>query len=200
MSDPRPRGGVRDAAGTPATTTRSGTRWPRAAIDPHGEVAFLMHLRARPRCSTPGCGTGRVAIELARRGVDAVGRRPRRPAARPRHGRRRRDAPVAPRATSRPSTSVGTFDVVVLAGNVMIFVAPGTEAAVLANLRPPPRARRSARRRVPGAARVVCPSPTFDADADGAGLTRASSGSPTWVADPFTGGDYAVSVLVAHLP
>src|SRR5689334_19172434 len=43
-----------------------------SGVDVHGEATFVM--RAAPRSVLDaGCGTGRVAIELARRGVEVVG-------------------------------------------------------------------------------------------------------------------------------
>ena len=138
-----------------------------------------------------GCGTGRVAIELARRGVDVVGvdlddellaaAR----AKAPELAWHRAD--LATVALDR------TFDVVVLAGNVMIFVAPGTEADVLANLRA---------HLAPGGRMVAgfqvhadrLPLATFDALAARAGLAVVER-SATWERAPYAGGDYAVSVL-----
>jgi 2-polyprenyl-3-methyl-5-hydroxy-6-metoxy-1,4-benzoquinol methylase len=40
--------------------------------DVHGEAGFVAALAARAVLDA-GCGTGRVAIELARRGIDVVG-------------------------------------------------------------------------------------------------------------------------------
>lgn len=40
--------------------------------DVHGEAAFVMRFDPRTALDA-GCGTGRVAIELARRGVEVVG-------------------------------------------------------------------------------------------------------------------------------
>lgn len=84
-----------------------------------------------------GCGTGRVAIELARRGIDVVGvdiDREMLEAA-------RRKAPHIPWVEGdlatielREGEGLRRFDIAVLAGNVMIFVAPSTEAAVVANV------------------------------------------------------------------
>ena len=84
------------------------------------------------------------------------------------------------------------FDVVVMAGNVMIFLEPGTEAAVVANL---------ARHLEPGGALVAGFSlepgrldlATYDAHAASAGLELAERWA-TWDRQPFAGGDYAVSV------
>src|SRR3954467_6255873 len=99
--------------------------------DVHGEAGFVSRLSPASVLDA-GCGTGRVAIELARRGLDVVG------------------VDLDPsmlevaRAKAPDLTWVQgdlaevdlgrTFDVVVLAGNVMILLASGTEGAVVANL------------------------------------------------------------------
>ncbi len=79
-----------------------------------------------------GCGTGRVGRELANRGLDVVGV----------------DLDPAMLATARRKApgvdwrlaDLATvdldrlFDVTIMAGNVMIFLAPGSEPAVVANM------------------------------------------------------------------
>ena len=79
-----------------------------------------------------GCGTGRVGRELARRGIEVVGvdidgemlatARSKMPGAL---------WQMADLATVRLSRR---FDLIVMAGNVMIFLEPGTEGDVLANM------------------------------------------------------------------
>src|SRR5207248_2102727 len=78
-----------------------------------------------------GCGTGRVAIELARRGIEVVGV----------------DVDPSMLATARQRAPditwyqcdlagldlADTYDVVVLAGNVPLFTPPGTHAALVAH-------------------------------------------------------------------
>ena len=126
-----------------------GSRWQRTGVprgdnydarwksleasghDPHGEANFVMRLAPRSVLDA-GCGTGRVAIELARRGVDVVGvdldagmletARRKAPQLRWVEG----DLALLALPTR--------FDVVVMAGNVMIFVEPGTEATVVARM------------------------------------------------------------------
>lgn len=97
----------------------------------HGEVDFLMRFSPSSVLDA-GCGTGRVARELARRGVDVVGV----------------DLDDEMLVTARrkapdlqwhlgdiASVDLGrTFSAVVAAGNVMILLDPGTESAVVANL------------------------------------------------------------------
>jgi SAM-dependent methyltransferase len=100
-----------------------------SGADVHGEVAFVM-ARHPSDVLDAGCGTGRVAIELARRGVVVVGV----------------DADASMLATARArapdvewvthdlaTLDLGrTFAVVVMAGNVPLFTPTGTEAALVA--------------------------------------------------------------------
>ena len=139
-----------------------------------------------------GCGTGRVAIELAGRGFSVVGVDA--------------DAPMLATATSKApdlswvradladlnSAVPGPFDLALLAGNVMIFLEPGTEARTLAAL---------ADRLAPGGLLVAGFSvrprrltlERYDQLAGDAGLQPVSRWA-TWDGGPFDGGDYAVSV------
>jgi SAM-dependent methyltransferase len=189
MSDPPTRwgrGGRTDAAGYDAQWTRLAA----AGVDPHGEVAFVQRY-APSSVLDAGCGTGRVAIELAARGVDVVGV----DLDAELLGAARVKAPELVWELADVTTvDLGrTFDVVVLAGNVMIFLAPGTERAALANL---------ARHVAPGGRLIVgfqvhaqrLPLDTFGAHATDSGLALAERYA-TWDGDPYTGGDYAVSVL-----
>jgi SAM-dependent methyltransferase len=82
-----------------------------------------------------GCGTGRVAIELARRGCSTTGI----DIDESLLALARRKAPdiawvLADLAELPPTLAPGPYDAAVLAGNVMIFVARGTEGRVLANV------------------------------------------------------------------
>ena len=97
--------------------------------NPHGEVDLVMTFSPASVLDA-GCGTGRAAIELARRGVDVVGV----------------DVDPSMLATARrlgphiewidsplQDLDLGrTFDVVLLAGNVPLFTPPGTTAALIA--------------------------------------------------------------------
>ena len=162
-----------------------------SGADVHGEATFVRRFSPSSVLDA-GCGTGRVAVELARHGISVVGV----------------DVDPAMLATARrlaPALSwvegdlatvelpAEAFDVAVLAGNVLIFVTPGTEAAVLANVAGAVR---------PGGV-VVCGFSlrpggyglsTLDADAAAAGLSLVERWA-TWSMDPFEGGDYAVSVF-----
>ena len=137
-----------------------------------------------------GCGTGRVAIELARRGFDVVGV----DVAADMLATARRLAPDQEWIEADLATlDLGrTFDVVVMAGNVVHFVRPGTEAAVVAN---------AAAHVSPGGALVagfqLGPGrySEIDLERDAAPL-ELEARFATWDRQPWRpGGDYAVSVL-----
>ena len=96
-----------------------------AGRDVHGEADLVAHLAAPPaRVLDAGCGTGRVAAELTRRGFRCVGVDA--------------DADMVAVARRRdPETTYEvqdlsrldlseTFDLVVLAGNVIPLLAPGS--------------------------------------------------------------------------
>lgn len=96
-------------------------------LDVHGEAAFVLRFEPASVLDA-GCGTGRIAIELARQGVEVVGVDvdPSMLAEAARRG------PAIPWVESDLATvDLGrTFDVVVLAGNVPIF-CPGASRAGL---------------------------------------------------------------------
>jgi SAM-dependent methyltransferase len=166
-----------------------------SGVDLHGEATFVEALGVRSVLDA-GCGTGRVAIELARRGLDVVGL----------------DADPGMLSAARAKApeldwvlgdlsgfdlSDGgerrRFDAVVMAGNVMIFVVPGTEGAVVdhvaAHLRPGGLVV-AGFQLIPGRLSLD----HYDDLAASAGLTVAQRFA-TWDGKPWTpGGDYAVSV------
>lgn len=156
----------------------------------HGEADLVQRYQPHDVLDA-GCGTGRVAIELARRGTDVLGV----------------DVDPSMIATARrrapelewvERSLVGldlgrTFDLVVMAGNVVLFTPPGTLGGVVA-----------------GCARHVRPDgrlvagfqlgrgvelADYDRHAAAAGLTLEDRWS-TWERSPFeaTAADYAVSV------
>jgi SAM-dependent methyltransferase len=169
-------------------------RFDRLAADGaavHGE-ADLVARRGPRSVLDAGCGTGRVAVELARRGIEVVGV----------------DLDESMLATARrtapeltwvamglddPAFDLGrTFDVVVMAGNVPLFTPPGTHAAVVAGC---------ARHVSDGGLLISGFSlgrgyevADLDEHASAAGLTLHERFS-TWNEDPWTpDADYAVSV------
>ena len=168
-----------------------------AGVDVHGEASFVQSLGVRSVLDG-GCGTGRVGIELRRRGLDVVGVDidPDMLAV------AQRKAPemewllddLATVELREPDGSgVRLFDCVVLAGNLMIFLEPGTEGAVVRNM---------ARHLRPGGLLVAgfqlmaggLDLPRYDRLAREAGL-RLLERYATWDRRPWSGdGSYAVSV------
>jgi SAM-dependent methyltransferase len=160
-----------------------------ACVDVHGEAAFVLALHPASVLDA-GCGTGRVAIELARHSVAVTGvdvdasmiaeARRRAPGLDWRH------ADLAALALGH------TFDLVVLAGNVPLFTPPGTEHGLVTAC---------AAHVAPGGQLVAgfqlghgYVLDDYDASASSAGLTLEDRFG-TWGREPFTaGGDYAVSV------
>ena len=109
----------------------------RQGVDVHGEASLIESLGVRTVLDA-GCGTGRVGIELARRGLDVVGvdvdegmldvARQAAPQV------RWELADLADLDLRGDAGAPVRFDAVVLAGNVMLFVVPGTEARVVGSL------------------------------------------------------------------
>jgi SAM-dependent methyltransferase len=97
----------------------------------HGEADFVMRF-APAAVLDAGCGTGRIARELARRGVDVTGV----DLDEEMLSTARRKAPdLSWHCADLASIDLRrTFDLILLAGNVMIFLTPGTETDVVANL------------------------------------------------------------------
>jgi SAM-dependent methyltransferase len=166
--------------------------------DVHGEATFV-RMFSPERVLDAGCGTGRVAIELARHGIDVVGV----DVDSSMLDTARRRAPelewrLADLATLELGADAGTFDLAVLAGNVLLFVEPGTEPAVLERvtdaLRPGGRCVAGFQLRSGGYDLAA-----LDRDAGAAGLVLESRWS-SWERGPFPPADrhpeYAVSVFV----
>jgi 2-polyprenyl-3-methyl-5-hydroxy-6-metoxy-1,4-benzoquinol methylase len=160
-----------------------------AGVDVHGEAELVAALDPASVLDA-GCGSGRVAIELARRGIDVVGT----------------DVDASMLATARRLAPTltwieadvrdlhldRTFDVVVMAGNVPLFTAPGTQADLVAGC---------ARHVAPGGALVSgfqlgrgYALDDYDAHCRVCGLTLEARYA-TWDRLPYPGdGSYAVSV------
>lgn len=98
--------------------------------DVHGEASFIMGFRPETVLDA-GCGTGRVAIELARRGCTVVGadidKAMLRAAYRKARQLRWELVDLSELDLRLDNGERERFDVVACAGNVMIFLAPGTE-------------------------------------------------------------------------
>jgi SAM-dependent methyltransferase len=157
-----------------------------AGVDVHGEATLVASLGVRSVLDA-GCGTGRVAIELARRGLEAVGVDA--------------DTEMLDRAQEQaPTLRWVHADLVVMAGNVLLFLAPGDEPEVIANL---------ARHLVPSGLLLagfslnpggLTPA-AYDRMASQAGLDLVDRWA-TWDRRPFHpgGADYAVSLHRAPAP
>jgi SAM-dependent methyltransferase len=173
-----------------------------AGADVHGEATLCASLvPAGSRVLDAGCGTGRVAIRLAELGYDCVGV----DLDAGMLAEARRAAPGIPwLLADLASPALGglsdqPFDLVVAAGNVIPFVAPGTEPAVIAGLAAQLRPGGLLvsgfgldRAHLPPAAATV-PLDDYDVWCDAAGLRREERFA-TWDGEPYTGGGYAVSV------
>ena len=161
-----------------------------SGVDVHGEAAFVGSLEPRPATVLDaGCGTGRVGIELARRGLSVVGADvdPSMLAA------ARRAAPGIEWIEHDLATlDLGrSFDLVLMAGNVPLFTPPGTQAALVGGCA----------RHVGALGSLVAgfqlgrgyALADYDAHCSAAGLVLVERFA-TWDREPFAAGDYAVSV------
>ena len=157
----------------------------------HGEADFVTAF-APESVLDAGCGTGRVGIELARRGIEVVGADvdPSMLAT------ARRQAPdIAWVEADLTELDLGrAFALVLLAGNVPLFTPPGTQPALV---------DRCTAHLDPGGHLVAGFSidrgyglDAWDTACTAARL-RLADRFATWGRDPFVGGDYAVSV---HVP
>lgn len=160
-----------------------------SGTDVHGEADFVMTL-APGSVLDAGCGTGRVARELAARGVDVAGVDA---DASMIEAARRRDPHLAWTVADLGELALDRdFDVVVMAGNVPLFTPPGTQAALVAGCA----------RHVAPAGALVCgfqlgrgyELDDYDAHCHAAGL-ELTARYAAWDKVPFTdAADYVVSV------
>jgi len=154
----------------------------------HGEADFVAAF-APASVLDAGCGTGRVGIELARRGIEVVGADVNRSMLDTAH---RRAPDVTWVEADLTTLDLGrTFALVLLAGNVPLFTPAGTQPALVG---------RCAAHVVPGGHLVAGFSldrgyglDDWDTACRAAGLDLVDRFA-TWSRDPFTGGAYAVSV------
>ena len=156
----------------------------------HGEADFVQALGPGSVLDA-GCGTGRVGRELARRGLDVMGV----DIDAEMLGTARTQAPTMDwRLDDLATVDLGRrFEAIVMAGNVMIFLASGTEQAVVSNMASHLEAGGwliAGFQVQPGRIAIE----TYDALAHVAGLEYAARFA-TWDRAPwFAGGNYAVSV------
>jgi 2-polyprenyl-3-methyl-5-hydroxy-6-metoxy-1,4-benzoquinol methylase len=165
--------------------------------DSHGEADFVESLCVGGGSATTvldaGCGTGRLGIELHRRGIKVVGV----DLDEDLLSRAQQKAPDVRWALADLADMelARDFDVVVMAGNVMQFCNVDQRAHVV---------HTCARHIKPGGALVagfslqlgdIAPLDldTYDKMCESAGLTRVERWA-TWDRQPYAGGDYAVSV------
>jgi 2-polyprenyl-3-methyl-5-hydroxy-6-metoxy-1,4-benzoquinol methylase len=193
----------------PVTYDKAWTDMAAAGKDPHGEVAFVERLlirrrladHAKPSTTAPGmrmldagCGTGRVAVELDRRGYRVEGTDV--------------DDDMLGEASAKGPDLTWTkddlahlalgrmFDLIVLSGNVILFVDPADRALVAPSLRA----------HVPGGGLVIQGMQLARTDGRhvaveqldtwmlGAGFVLAERWA-TWDEDPWSAAaDYTVSV------
>ncbi|WP_445165344.1 class I SAM-dependent DNA methyltransferase [Mycolicibacterium sp. Dal123E01] len=161
----------------------------------HGEadlIESIMRESGRTSVLDAGCGTGRVAIELAARGFSVTGV----DADADMLAAARAKAPelhwIEADLADLTSAGVERVNLIVLAGNVMIFLQPGTEVRVLTEL---------AGRLTPGGLLVAGFSirpdrlslQQYDHAAQEAGLLPVTRWA-SWDRKPFKDGDYVVSV------
>ncbi len=172
------------------------TRWQRMAADgqnPHGEVDFVMRYEPASVLDA-GCGMGRVAIELARRGVDTVGV----DLDVDLLERARQAAPhLAWLHANLAELDINRrFDVVVLAGNIPLFIEATERAAAIANCG---RFVAVGGYMISGfQLRTQGPHlADYDQWCALAGLTLTERFA-TWDGDPYDSGGYAVSVHHRH--
>jgi SAM-dependent methyltransferase len=161
----------------------------------HGEadlVETLLRESGGTRVLDAGCGTGRVTIELAARGFTVLGVDLDAEMLQTARAKKPGLAWVEADLADLASAVDAEFDLALLAGNVAIFLTPGTEGAVL---------RSVSERLLPGGLLVsgfsIRPNRLslnhYDEFVEDAGLQPVARWA-TWSRDPFTGGDYAVSV------
>lgn len=166
-------------------------------MDVHGEADFVMRYALRSVLDA-GCGSGRVAIELARRGLEVVGADINTSML---AEARKRAPDIEWVESDLTQLDLGrTFDVVVMAGNVPLFTPEGTHAALVAGC-----ARHvadggvliagfSRGRHGPASAPNQYDVADYDAHCAAVGLSLVARFA-TWDAQPFPGdGTYAVSV------
>lgn len=102
-----------------------------SGVDVHGEATFVRAFGPKSVLDA-GCGTGRVGIELARHGIEVVGADL--DASMLAYAREQAPDITWVRSDLAALDLGRTFDVVVMAGNVPLFTAPGTQDALVAGV------------------------------------------------------------------
>jgi SAM-dependent methyltransferase len=148
--------------------------------DMHGEARFIMELLGRPgRVLDAGCGIGRVGEWLAAQGCSVLGvdSDPSMIEV------ARRQSPELPWVLGDLLTADlgGPWDVVVMTGNVIIYVEPGTEAAAVQRLS---SVVAPGGRLVSGWNTARLPAETYEGWARAAGL-EPEARYATWERDPW---------------
>jgi SAM-dependent methyltransferase len=148
-------------------------------IDVDGEARFIDALAPRgARILDLGSGMGRVAAALQARGHDVVATEPD-PALRAQSEATYPDLAVLPHeALALDPARLGTFDVVAVVGNVMVYLGEGTEVAVLERVRD-----------------LLAPDGRA---AVGFHLTAIKAGSRTYPAEEFVADVAAAGLRVVH--
>jgi SAM-dependent methyltransferase len=144
-----------------------------------------------------GSGMGRIAAALVDRGHEVIATEPD-PALRAQSRTTYADLEVLPHdALALDPAEVGTFDLAVLVGNVMVFLAEGTERSVLARVRdllaPSGRALVGFHLQAVKAGSRTYPADEFVADVESAGLRVVHRFGSYELHEPVD--DYAVWVL-----
>jgi 2-polyprenyl-3-methyl-5-hydroxy-6-metoxy-1,4-benzoquinol methylase len=160
-----------------------------SGVDVHGEATFVLR-RGPTSVLDAGCGTGRVAIELARHGLEVVGV----DVDRSMLETARANGPgITWHEHDLTTLDLGrVFDVVLLAGNVPLFAVPGSQRALVSGCA----------RHIDSDGELIAgfqlgrgyDLDAYDNDCRAAGLELRERYS-TWASDPFPAvADYAVSI------
>lgn len=156
--------------------------------DVHGEANFVDPIDGAVVLDA-GCGMGRVAVELARRGRRVVGV--------DNDGdmlayARQKPEPVRWERADLASMELGErFDIIVMAGNILTFVQPESRSVAVANLA---RHLQPTGCLIMGSGRTAgCGFDDVDGWCEQVGLSLTETFG-TWDRQSYDGGDYRVSV------
>lgn len=159
----------------------------------HAEADLVQSLEPTTALDA-GCGTGRVAVELAARGIEVIG-----VDLDPSMIEVAREHSTAVRWIQHDLAELDlgrTVDVALAAGNVMVFLSPRTGPAVVERLAAhlKPRGHLVAGFALRGGpSPIELPLADYDRWCTDVGLTLDRR-LATWEGEPYAGGDYAVSI------